>query len=109
MKLTNKKLQDLIIGLTELSQLRTGPKIAYNIAHTLRDAGATWDVVELVRGQLNKRFESEPEAVTAEWQDIMALEVEINALPVSYENLEACIDADKITAVLLLQLDAFIY
>lgn len=108
MKITNQELQILIGGLASLSQLKTGPKISYNAAYTLKSAGKAWEIIESLRVPLSARAEAEPETVSKEWAELMAMEVEFEARPVTMEQLEGCVDAEQITASLLLQLGDFI-
>lgn len=108
MKITNQKLQSLIQGLSSLAQLRTGAKLSYNVSFTLTHAAREWDIVEKIRAPLQARLEAEPEAVEKEWNELMAQEVEFPSRAVKMVDLEACLDADKITASLLMQLEDFI-
>lgn len=96
------------MGLSELLVLRTGPKIAYNIAYTLKKASAEYDVVEAIRVPMFARYEKETEQVEKEWAELMARQIEFEARPVAMSDLEQCVDADKITGALLLKLGDFI-
>ena len=109
MKITNNQLiNGLVPALNQLSQLRTGSKIAYCVAYTLKKIVPEYEAFEAVRKQLNERYEAEKEQVDKEFLELMSLPVEFEVRAINATDLDSCLDSDKVTAAMLLQLGDFI-
>lgn len=117
MKITNKELLTVLtdgsqIGflpsLIELSNLRTGAKLAFNIAFTLQQATVAQSIVDLVKNNLNKSFENNKEYVIEEWTTLMNNESEFEIKTINLNDLINILDNDKITPSLLFNLKNYI-
>lgn len=117
MKISNHKLITvvsetvsigLIPALIELAALRTGVKVGYNVAYTLKKASEAQEIINTLKKPLELRYAKEKKQVDKEWTELMLSESEFEARPITLSDLEGILDSDKITPTLILNLGDFI-
>lgn len=105
MKITNRQLiNELQPGLNALAVLRTGPKIAYNVAYSLKKIVPLIEAFMEIYNPLNDETPKDEKALI----ELFNIEIDVELRPITSVNLSEIKDIDLLTPAIVFLLGDFI-